>query len=195
MAHFPDYYKILGVHREVNLKELENKFLEKTQELEQLHSKEPWFPYQESILELSKAFFTLSNPDLREQYDQKIDFDVVVLDSNIDKTDLAKISYEYKKYYIKNFDLMTRRFEYFKKELNKSLWMIKVTSIFFIVSAILSAIVTYYYYFSWKPQTESTFLEFKNFGFLFFISILLIQFIGFYYIWMKPKLENFKKNI
>ncbi len=189
-----DYYQILGVPRRADQDTIHKRFLELSDELEMIRTMDPWFPLEESILELTKAYQVLSDPSLREAYDKSLDFNIVILDKDIDKTELADISFEYKKHFLKNYDELVARFDHFKNELNTSLYIIKSTSIFLIFALISSAFFTYAFYQYIKFLSPVIFRKLSSLTIVFFVSMIVIQYFIFKKFWQDKKLHRKKTN-
>lgn len=183
----PNYYEVLGVSRTASSEEIYERYLELCQKNEMIRRMDPWLPIQWNILEESRAYSTLSDPVSREKYDKKIDFDIVVLDKEIDKTELAEVSLEYKKSIALYYDELLNRFHYFKKEMNETIWLIKTSSIFFVLDLILSFILTYFLYSYLQENKPYLFNSVKQWTFGIFSLIATINFYIFRYFWQLPR--------
>jgi hypothetical protein len=142
----PNYYEILEISRDSSQWEIEMRYLDFCTQLNEGNYANVLPNFQDIILDTTRAYQVLSNPILRSNYDKTLDFDVVILDKEIEKTDLREASIAYKKLCANHYDLISIRFNHFKKEMNETLWLIKTTSLFFFINIILSLAVTYSIY-------------------------------------------------
>lgn len=155
---------------------------------------------QEEILDLTRAYSVLSNPEQRSRYDRTLDFDVVVLDKDIDKTDLADESLKYKKFCSLHYDDVLSKFNYFKSEMNLTLWIIKVISIFFFLN-FLGTITVLYFLYKTLDHSDPLWLNryliqgIREHTFLMFLGMVVLNFWIFNYLWIKPSIKvHYSKN-
>lgn len=186
----PNLYEILGLRMSASQEEIYHRYEILCKRNEMLQRMDPWLPIQEDIIEETRAYLILSEPNLRKKYDKSIDFDIVVLDKEIDKTDLADISMDYKRSCALHYDKLVVRFNYFKKEMRESIWLIKTTSIFIIIDVILSAIITYYGMVYLEKNKLSLYSDLKPWAFGIFSLVSMIVFLIFKYLWQNPKLKK-----
>jgi hypothetical protein len=186
----PNYYEILGVERDSSHETIHERYKYLCEHNEMLAKMDPWLRIEESIVEQSRAYKILGDPKLRKNYDKKIDFDIVVLDKEIDKTDLAEVSLNYKKYCATHYEDLVNKFNIFKKEMNESLWLIKTTSIFLIFDVISSVIFTFIFYEYTRMNYNIFYNSMKPWAFTVFVFFIYIQFLIFRYGW-----QLHRKNI
>lgn len=196
MAHSigvsPTLYEILGLDRDVSHSEIEAQYF---------YLGEIWDPKTNpgreaecelQIMELTKAYLTLSNPATRAKYDKKLDFDIVVLDRDLDKTPLAEVSEIYKRSCISRYDEIVKKFEVFKIEMNESLWLLKTTSFFFFVNVATSIVIVY----SLSVFLQSTLIKpiiyesIKDWLPTLTFVIITLNFTLFRYLWQKKRLKK-----
>lgn len=144
------------------------------------------------ILEFTRAYTVLSDKNLREKYNRTLDFDIVILDKNIDKTELAELSNQYKKFSSNNYDKILYNYNKFKLEMNETLWLLKSSSIFFFFNILFSFSSIYtimliteqslkFKYIFKHLYTHSIFLSF---------TMVITNFILFRLFWQGPILKK-----
>ncbi len=189
IGNIDSHYQILGLPKDASLFEIEIAY---SLLIEEVNSSTYFLNDEDKkyhILELTKSFSILSNPLLREKYDKTLDYDIVVLDKDIDKTDLAEISREYKIFSSKNYDSFMKNFKTFKKEMNESLWLLKTTSIFFFFNILISFIFVYSLIFlSHQLDPKSKFHEYLTVhSITWAFLIVLFNFIIFRIYWQSER--------
>jgi cellulose synthase/poly-beta-1,6-N-acetylglucosamine synthase-like glycosyltransferase len=190
------YYELLEVDRYADTKSIRSAFHSKIQEflaepnLGQLPGGDNYY------LDLIRAYSVLSDSKKRESYNKSLDYDVVILDSKIDQTELKKVATDFKQYCSFHYYEMTRNFEYFKNEMSESLWLIKSTSLFFFLNVFisigLSLIFLYLSGIGLLTGPVSNFLR-ENL-ILVNMIILFFSFLLFRLILQKRKIKSFKKK-
>lgn len=190
----PNFYEILGLDRNASEEEIHSRYRELSEEYLKISQMDPWFPIHDSILDLTRAYETLSVGELRKSYDKKIDFDIVVLDKEIDKTELADISLNYKRYCATHYEDLVNRFNLFKQEMNESLWLIKTTSIFLVFDVITSVVFTFVFYEYTRMKYHTVYNSLKPWAFSVFVFFIYLQFILFRYLWQLPRRKSLFKN-
>lgn len=181
------YYEILDLSRDSSQWEIEKRYLEFCKFLNEENFANALPNSQDVILEATKAYQVLSNPILRSNYDKTLDFDVVILDKEIEKTDLREASIAYKKLCAEHYELISNRFNHFKKEMNESLWLIKTTSLFFFINVFISLAFTYIIYNYLEPRINYFSYNFDLKTGMIPISVILLSFnfILFKFTWQK----------
>ncbi|MCC5813176.1 MAG: DnaJ domain-containing protein [Leptospira sp.] len=190
----PNYYEILGVDRDSTQDLINERYKYLCEHNEMLSRMDPWLRIEESIVEQSRAYKVLGDPRSRKNYDKKIDFDIVVLDKEIDKTDLAEVSLNYKRYCAAHYEDLVNKFNTFKKEMNESLWLIKTTSIFLIFDVISSVIFTFMFYEYTRMNYNNFYNIMKPWAFTVFVFFVYIQFLIFRYSWQLKRMKVLFKD-
>ncbi len=196
IGNIDSHYQILGLPKDASLFEIEIAY---SLLIEEINTSLCFINNEErnyQILELTKSYSVLSDPDLREKYDKTLDYDIVVLDKDIEKTELAEISREYKIFSSKNYDLFLKNFKIFKKEMNESLWLLKTTSIFFFFNILISFILVYsLILLTFRLDPKSKFHEYLTVhSITWAFLIILINFILFRIYWQSNQSKTKKRQ-
>ncbi|EMJ94138.1 molecular chaperone DnaJ [Leptospira alstonii] len=125
----PDYYRLLDVSRSSDLRRIESAYQDYLEKLES----DPWNPSRELDREEgTRAYLTLSSPEVREEYDKTLDYEFLLLDT-------TKIPEEFESFY--NVQKLSEgdetrefysRFLEFKRDLENTLKNLRITVLFFL---------------------------------------------------------------
>ncbi|WP_061249542.1 molecular chaperone DnaJ [Leptospira alstonii] len=125
----PDYYRLLDVSRSSDLRRIEFAYRDYLEKLES----DPWNPSRELDREEgTRAYLTLSSPEVREEYDKTLDYEFLLLDT-------TKIPEEFESFY--NVQKLSEgdetrefysRFLEFKRDLENTLKNLRITVLFFL---------------------------------------------------------------
>ncbi len=142
---------------------------------------------QTKLLELTQAFHTLKSPDLRESYDESLDFDFVLIDGKVKDPEMEDAYQIYLDKRARDYHSVMNEFSVFKEELGDSLWILKSTTIFLLFSLLLYSV--FYIGYSWFSESWDwignvqskvnqfaipVYLGFVTFGFYLFRTIYQI---------------------
>lgn len=196
IGNIESFYEILGISFDANPEEIEQAYINAIFSYNQLGIQSKNQEWNSYILEITKAYTILSDQILREKYNRTLDFDIVILDKNIDKTELAELSIEYKKYSSSQYDKILFNYNKFKIEMNETLWLLKTSSVFFFFNILFCFSSLY----TIMLLTENSFRYNYIYKFLYTHSIslsfamIVINFILFRFLWQEPIL-NQKRRI
>lgn len=136
---------------------------------------------KDKILELTRAYLTLVDPQKRKDYDDRLDFEFVLLDGKAKDPEMEEAYDVYRLGHHKTYQEIIAEFSKFREEMGDTLWILKKTTIYMVLNLLLySAFVLLHSF--WNEtfeddkvlaETESgwgsgLFLLFSGLGYLFF---------------------------
>ncbi|MCU0823714.1 MAG: molecular chaperone DnaJ [Leptospira sp.] len=134
------YYEILGSHPNEDPKSLELRYISEVQFFQKL-----WesgiSEAKEKVLELTKAYETLSDPEKKAKYDSEMDFEFVLLDGKTKDPEMEEAYDIYRTTHNKSYKQILGEFSRFKNELSDTLWKLKQTSIYLVANLILYSLL------------------------------------------------------
>jgi len=125
-----NYYDILQLKKGAKLSAIEKQYSNLVQTWESVGGNIAY----EKILELTRAYRTLSSPYARRDYDASLDFDFVMLDGKISDPDMEEAYETYLQTRKKNYKKIISEFNQFKSDLGDTLYILKTSSIYFLIS-------------------------------------------------------------
>ncbi len=96
---------------------------------------------REKLLELTKAYETLSDPEKKAKYDSELDFDFVLLDGKTKDPEMEEAYDNYRTTHNKSYKQVFDEFSNFKNELSDTLWKLKQTSIYMVANLIMYSLL------------------------------------------------------
>ncbi|XDD44870.1 J domain-containing protein [Leptospira sp. WS39.C2] len=175
------FYEILGISRDSSVNTIEAVYLRELLFWEQIQ-KAGSPEAKEKILELTRAFLTLSNPIKRELYDSELDFEFVLLDGKAKDPEIEEAYDLYRLGHKKSYQEILHEFSKFRGEMGDTLWVLKKTTIYLVISLLLYSgiVVSQSLIFENDSSHESffnlisfLFLGFSGIGYLFFRLLYL----------------------
>ncbi|TGL54977.1 molecular chaperone DnaJ [Leptospira kemamanensis] len=137
------YYEILGVSRDSSRETIEEVFLKEIQFFRLLETSGS-LEAQEKILELTKAYLTLSDPQKRKKYDGELDFEFVLLDGKAKDPEIEEAYDAYRLGHKKSYQEILKEFTKFREEMGETLWVLKKTTIYLVGNLLVySGLVLY----------------------------------------------------
>ncbi|MCW7503986.1 J domain-containing protein [Leptospira paudalimensis] len=172
------FYEILGISRDFPTNGIEAVYLRELlfwEQLEKAGSQEA----KDKILELTRAYLTLSDPNKRDVYDSELDFEFVLLDGKAKDPEMEEAYDIYRLGHKKTYQEILSEFSKFKGEMGDTLWVLKKTTIYLVINLLLySGIVLFQSLFHQNEMETS-----KENDILFnFLSYLFLGFSGIGYL-------------
>lgn len=189
------FYEILGVTKgstsetieAIYLKELE--FWEHLQEAGIAEAKD-------KILELTRAYLTLSEPKKRKEYDSQLDFEFVLLDGKTKDPEMEEAYDHYRLSHQKTYQEIISDFTRFREEMGDTLWILKKTTIYMVLNLLLySALVLIHSL--WIENTENEKVWGQNasdWGSGIFLGISALGYLFFRFRFLNKELEKRKQK-
>lgn len=125
------FYGILGVTKETSKENLDliySRELEFWQKLDEAGIPEA----KDKIIELTRAYITLSDPEKKQEYDKQLDFEFVLLDGKTKDPDMELAYDVYRLSHQKSYQEILREFTKFREEMGDTLWILKKTTIYMV---------------------------------------------------------------
>ncbi len=127
------HYEILGLDRNASASLVQHQFLELQSFWEALAIESP-FESELKLIEIQNAFSILSDPILRQTYDETLDFEFVLLDGKTKDVDIEEAYEIYRQNQPKTYQEILKDFQKFKIDLGSTLWLLKSTTLYLIFS-------------------------------------------------------------
>ncbi|ABZ94270.1 DnaJ-related protein [Leptospira biflexa serovar Patoc strain 'Patoc 1 (Ames)'] len=186
------YYEILGISRNATAEATTDLYVSQISFWEKLAvagSSEA----KEKILELTKAYLTLSDPKKRARYDAELDFDFVLLDGKAKDPEMEEAYDHYRLGHKKSYQEILSEFTKFRLEMGDTLWVLKKTTVYLVINLLVYAgiVLIQSLYQNQNNVTENDF-TFNLFSLLFLgMSVLGYLMFRFYFL---PKQLQKRKN-
>ncbi|PJZ86104.1 J domain-containing protein [Leptospira harrisiae] len=174
------FYEILGVTKESTEETIEAIYRKELEFWERLQG--PGSPEaRDKILELTKAYITLSDPKKRKEYNAELDFEFVLLDGKAKDPEMEEAYDQYRLNHNKSYQEILGEFTRFREEMGDTLWILKKTTIYMVLNLLVySGFVLFHSLLMESPENEKSwldtasgwstgiFLGFSAIGYLFF---------------------------
>ncbi|TGN08394.1 DnaJ domain-containing protein [Leptospira ilyithenensis] len=180
------YYETLCVSRTAKQEEIISQYEDLKGFWVSLLPKVP-FEAETKLIELTRAFQVLNNPDNRKHYDESLDFDFVLLDGKTKDPEMEEAYSVYRATHGKTYIEILTEFSRFKEELGDTLWMLKTSTLYLLGILFVYTILTLSLSFleTWTRNYETfyqntnrylvpAFLVLGSAGFLLFRNFFLI---------------------
>jgi hypothetical protein len=190
LGYKPDHYEVLNLDRKSTLQEIESAFGELVSKFGPLEDISPddWENIKPAVL----AYETLKDPILRKEYDSSLDYDLVLMDSKTKYKELEDILTEYKTLVAHKYYEILANFDIYKKDIQKSLWLMKTTAIFLLANIVIFITGSIIYVIAEKlemvPQTVENFIQ--RYGTLITIFQSVIGTIVFRFTYQRNKIKK-----
>ncbi|PJZ45314.1 J domain-containing protein [Leptospira brenneri] len=130
------FYAILGVTKESTPETIEAIYLKELEFWERLD--QAGIPEaKEKILELTRAYLTLSDPKKRKDYDSSLDFEFVLLDGKAKDPEMEEAYDVYRLGHNKTYQEILIEFAKFREEMGDTLWVLKKTTVYMVLNLLL----------------------------------------------------------
>lgn len=127
------HYEILGVDRQASESTIKKQFVELHSFWESFAVKSP-HESELKLVEIQNAFSILSDPNLKQSYDETLDFEFVLLDGKTKDADIEEAYEIYRQNQPKTYQEILQDFQKFKIDLGSTLWLLKSTTLYLIFS-------------------------------------------------------------
>ncbi|TGL57537.1 molecular chaperone DnaJ, partial [Leptospira ognonensis] len=107
------HYEILGLDRNASASLVQRQFLELQSFWEALAIESP-FESELKLIEIQNAFSILSDPNLKQTYDETLDFEFVLLDGKTKDVDIEEAYEIYRQNQPKTYQEILKDFQKFK---------------------------------------------------------------------------------
>ncbi|MBL0955282.1 MAG: DnaJ domain-containing protein [Leptospira sp.] len=172
------FYEILGISRDFPTNGIEAVYLRELlfwEQLEKAGSQEA----KDKILELTRAYLTLSDPNKRDVYDSELDFEFVLLDGKAKDPEMEEAYDIYRLGHKKTYQEILSEFSKFKGEMGDTLWVLKKTTIYLVINLLLYSGIVLFQSLLHQNEVETS----KENDILFnFLSYLFLGFSGIGYL-------------
>ncbi|MBM9547195.1 DnaJ domain-containing protein [Leptospira sp. 201903074] len=130
------FYEILGVTKESTTETIEAIYLKELEFWEHLQGA-GILEAKDKILELTRAYLTLSEPKKRKDYDSQLDFEFVLLDGKAKDPEMEEAYDQYRLSHHKTYQEIISDFTRFREEMGDTLWILKKTTIYMVLNLLL----------------------------------------------------------
>ncbi|MGV3666964.1 MAG: J domain-containing protein [Leptospira bouyouniensis] len=188
------YYEILGISRNSSLDATTDVYLREISFWERIASAgSP--EAKEKILELTKAYLTLSDPKKRAEYDSELDFDFVLLDGKAKDPEIEEAYDLYRLGHKKSYQEVLSEFTKFRMEMGDTLWVLKKTTVYLVINLLLySGIVLFQSLYQNNDEVNQKENEFYfNLFSLLFLASSVIGYLFFRFQYLPKELQK-RKN-
>ncbi|GBF49204.1 putative chaperone protein DnaJ [Leptospira ryugenii] len=146
-----NYYETLGLQRNASTLEIVESFERSKTFWEQLKS-EHLTVAEEKIFEITNAYSTLIDPVKRNLYNETLDYEFVLLDGKPIDEDMEFAYVNYQQNQRKSYPEVLKEFQLFKKGLGQMLWLLKMTTAYFLFSLFLYSCIVLVLTFLWEQK-------------------------------------------
>ncbi|TGM36796.1 J domain-containing protein [Leptospira biflexa] len=186
------YYEILGISRNATAEATTDLYVSQISFWEKLAvagSSEA----KEKILELTKAYLTLSDPKKRARYDAELDFDFVLLDGKAKDPEMEEAYDQYRLGHKKSYQEILSEFTKFRLEMGDTLWVLKKTTVYLVINLLVYAgiVLIQSLYQNQNNVTENDF-TFNLFSLL-FLGMSVVGYLLFRFYFLPKQLQK-RKN-
>ncbi|MCW7490188.1 J domain-containing protein [Leptospira meyeri] len=189
------FYEILGVSKESTKETIEAIYQKELEFWERLQA--PGSPEaREKILELTKAFLTLSDPKKRKEYDSQLDFEFVLLDGKAKDPEIEEAYDQYRLNHNKTYQEILGEFTKFREEMGDTLWILKKTTIYMVLNLLVySGFVLSQSLLMESQETEKFWLDsFSGWGSGIFLILSALGYFFFRFRFLRKELEKRKEK-
>jgi curved DNA-binding protein CbpA len=130
------HYELLGLERDASMLQIQSQFETLVLFWQKIYSHSPR-EAELKLIEIQAAFEILSNPVDRQSYDETLDFEFVLLDGKTKDEEMEEAYDVYRHNHKKSYQEIYAEFNKFKNELGSTLWMLKSTTLYLIVTLFL----------------------------------------------------------
>ncbi|XDD41347.1 J domain-containing protein [Leptospira sp. WS60.C2] len=189
------FYQILGLPRDSQSKTIEEVYLKEVEFWEGIASAgSP--EAKEKIIELTRAFLTLSNPEKRAKYDSELDFDFVLLDGKAKDPEIEEAYDLYRLSHKKSYQEILGEFTRFREEMGDTLWILKKTTIYLVLNLILYSGIVVFQSFAHEstdsiPKDQDTNFDVVS---VCFLTLSFICFLYFRFQYLPKQIKERKKD-
>ncbi|MCT8332425.1 J domain-containing protein [Leptospira sp. 85282-16] len=189
------FYGILGVTKESTKETIEAIFLRELEFWQRLEAaKIP--EAQDKILELTRAYLTLTDSKKREDYDRQLDFEFVLLDGKTKDPEMEEAYDVYRLSHQKSYQEILADFTKFREEMGDTLWILKKTTIYMVLNLLVYSGFVLFHSFLLETEGEKFFWldGVSNWGSGIFLLLSAIGYLFFRFRFLKKELEKRKEK-
>ncbi|MCW7492071.1 DnaJ domain-containing protein [Leptospira sp. 2 VSF19] len=189
------FYGILGVTKESAKETVEaiySRELEFWQKLDNAGIPEA----KEKILELTRAYFTLSDPQKKAEYDKHLDFEFVLLDGKAKDPEIEEAYDVYRLSHQKSYQEILKEFTKFREEMGDTLWILKKTTIYMVFNLLVySGFILYHSFLIETKENGKLWSDVtSNWGSGIFLFLSGLGYLFFRFRFLKKELEKRKEK-
>ncbi|EOQ98118.1 DnaJ domain protein [Leptospira wolbachii serovar Codice str. CDC] len=189
------FYGILGVTKESTSETIEAIYLKELEFWERLEGA-GISEAKDKILELTRAYLTLSDPKKRKEYDRQLDFEFVLLDGKAKDPEIEEAYDIYRLSHQKTYQEILSDFTQFREEMGDTLWILKKTTIYMVLNLLLySGFVLLHSL--WNENIEKDHVWFEmvsGWGSGIFLLLSAIGYVFFRFRFLKKELKKRKEK-
>jgi hypothetical protein len=126
-------YEILGLDRKAPLPLIQTQFQTLESFWNNIQKQSP-IEAELKLIEIRYAYSILSNEIEKKKYDESLDFSFVLLDGKPKDEDIEEAYGVYRNNHSKSYQSIFKEFNEFKIELGATLWMLKTTTMYLLLS-------------------------------------------------------------
>ncbi|TGK53575.1 molecular chaperone DnaJ [Leptospira kanakyensis] len=189
------YYAILGVTKESTNATIEAIYLKELEFWQRLEGA-GILEAKEKILELTRAYLTLTNPIKRKEYDSQLDFDFVLLDGKAKDPEMEEAYDVYRLGHNKTYQEILVEFSKFREEMGDTLWVLKKTTIYMVLNLLLySALILIHSLWITNTDEEKKWIDAASgWGSGIFLVLSAVGYLVFRFRFLKKELEKRKEK-
>ncbi|TGL90416.1 molecular chaperone DnaJ [Leptospira congkakensis] len=189
------YYGSLGVTKESTPETIEAIYLKEMEFWERLE-RAGILEAKEKILELTRAYLTLTDPKKRMDYDAQLDFDFVLLDGKAKDPEMEEAYDVYRLGHNKTYQEVISEFTSFREEMGDTLWILKKTTIYMVLNLLLySALILVHSLWTGNTEMEKNWIDTNStWGSGLFLVCSAIGYLVFRFRFLKKGLAKRKEN-
>ncbi|TGM82079.1 J domain-containing protein [Leptospira mtsangambouensis] len=189
------FYEILGVKKESTIETIEAIYQKELEFWEHLQG--PGSPEaRDKILELTRAYLTLSDPKKRKEYDSELDFEFVLLDGKAKDPEMEEAYDQYRLNHNKTYQEILGEFTRFREEMGDTLWILKKTTIYMVLNLLVySGFVLSHSLLLETEKTEKLWLDsVSGWGSGIFLVLSALGYLFFRFHFLSKELEKRKQK-
>ncbi|TGK78248.1 molecular chaperone DnaJ [Leptospira noumeaensis] len=189
------YYGILGVTKESTNATIEAIYLKELEFWQRLDTA-GIFEAKEKILELTRAYLTLSDPIKRKEYDSQMDFEFVLLDGKAKDPEMEEAYDVYRLGHNKTYQEILVEFSNFREEMGDTLWVLKKTTVYMVLNLLLySALILIHSLWNTNTDQEKKWMDAASgWGSGIFLILSAVGYLVFRFRFLKKELEKRKEK-
>lgn len=189
------FYAILGVTKESTPETIEAIYLKELEFWERLQAAGV-SEAKDKILELTRAYLTLADPEKRKDYDSQLDFEFVLLDGKAKDPEMEEAYDVYRLGHHKTYQEIISEFTRFREEMGDTLWILKKTTIYMVLNLLLySGLVLLHSLWNETSETEKTISDSaSSWGSGLFLILSGVGYLFFRFRFLKKELEKRKER-
>ncbi|TGN18671.1 DnaJ domain-containing protein [Leptospira idonii] len=186
------YYEILGIDRNSSVEQIRSQFQDLHRFWSQM-ARANASQAEAQILEITRAFSVLSDPEERQKYDLSLDFEFVLLDGKTKDPDMEEAYDVYRSTHKKTYQEILNEFSFFKDELGDTLWLLKTTTVYLVLSLLVYSLLVLSISFLPESWVEKN-AKWRNYLIPVYIVVSALGYLCLRKFFLNPKLRKRKES-